>query len=198
MPQSTSPTRNKKVNPPASEPTAPIPASATTVIARPWSTPGRPWSAARRPATVSFVRTPAGTPTTMPTTARKPPMKRPHGSLIPSAGSGGGALAATANSTTPQPTATTPAATPNAWTTSRTVDHGRPGVLHGLAITVVALAGIGAVGSLAGGFTFLFLVGLVLCGIYALPGVLILRATRATSRARADSNARTSQSAPHA
>lgn len=80
----------------------------------------------------------------------------------------------------------------------RAADQGRPGVLHGLAITVVALAGIGAVGSLAGGFTFLFLVGLVLCGIYALPGVLILRATRATSRARADSNARTSQSAPHA
>ena len=64
----------------------------------------------------------------------------------------------------------------------RAADQGRTGVLQGLAITVVTLAVIGALNSLAGGVRW-FLVGLVLCGIYALPGVFILRAMRATYRA---------------
>jgi len=61
----------------------------------------------------------------------------------------------------------------------RAADQGRPGWLHGLAITAVVFAAMGAVGS----FVFAVPVGLVLCGIWELTGVLVVRSTRVTSRA---------------
>lgn len=60
----------------------------------------------------------------------------------------------------------------------RAADHGSPGMLHGVAIAVVAIGGIGVLGQLATGDLVISLFGLVLWGLYALLGFLVLRSTR--------------------
>ena len=59
----------------------------------------------------------------------------------------------------------------------RAADTGRSGPVRGLAITVAVLAGLGWLGALSAGDPQSLMVWSVLGGLYALPGLLVLRAT---------------------
>lgn len=65
----------------------------------------------------------------------------------------------------------------------RAADRGRPGMLQGVAIAAVALGGVGALGQLLTGDPVLSLLGLLLWGLYALLGFLVLRSTRTSRQA---------------
>jgi hypothetical protein len=57
----------------------------------------------------------------------------------------------------------------------RNADEGRPRVLRSVGVVALVLAGLGAAGSVA----IAFPAGLVVCGLYALPAVFLLRTMRA-------------------